>query len=72
MLGQQEDGRTLLGFIGTDAFEDATDEGVDAVVNQESLNQELLLVRGLLLEQQAKIDEQGRQIEAMVREKRDA
>ena len=24
MLGQPEDGRTLLGFVGTDAFEDAS------------------------------------------------
>jgi len=53
-----------VGKAPTDAFEDATGAGFDAVINQESLNQELRSLRELLEKQQAKIDEQGRQIAA--------
>ena len=59
-----------VGKAPTDSFEDATDAGVEAIVNQESLNQALHSLRELLEKQQAKIDEQGRQIAAM--DKRDA
>ena len=53
-----------VGKAPTDAFEDATGAEFDAVVNQEWLNQELRSLRELLEKQQAKIDEQGRQIAA--------
>jgi len=62
-----------VGKAPTDAFEDATAAGTDAVVAAPqvvSLNHELRSLRELLEKQQAKIDEQGRQIAAM--EKRDA
>ena len=62
-----------VGKAPTDAFEDATADVTDAVVaapHVVSLNQELRSLRELLEKQQAKIDEQGRQIAAM--ERRDA
>ena len=62
-----------VGKAPMDAFEDATAAGTDAVVGGPqvvSLNQELRSLRELLEKQQAKIDEQGRQIVAI--EARDA
>ena len=62
-----------VGKAPTDAFDDATAAGTDAVVGGPqvvSLSQELRSLRELLEKQQAKIDEQGRQIAAM--ERRDA